>query len=177
MIIDALFAILFILACIKGYQKGLIVALFSILAFLAGLAAALKLSAVVATKLSVNEVISAKWLPVISFILVFLIVGILVSLGAKLVQKSVEMVMLGWLNRLGGIVFYILLYSIVLSIFLFYAVQLHLIKNESILTSRCYYLIKPLGPGVIDKLGIIIPFFKDMFVQLQHFFDAVSNKI
>jgi len=177
MIIDAFFAILIIFACIKGYQKGLIVALFSIVAFLAGLAAALKLSAIVATKLAENSDISAKWLPVISFILVFLIVVILVSLGAKLVQKSVEMVMLGWVNRLGGIVFYILLYSIVLSIFLFYAVQLHLVKNETILSSRCYSLIEPLGPGVIDKLGIIIPFFKDMFGQLQRFFDAVSNKI
>jgi membrane protein required for colicin V production len=177
MIIDAFFAILIIFACIKGYQKGLIVALFSIIAFLAGLAAALKLSAIVATKLPENPGISAKWLPVISFILVFLIVLILVNLGARLVQKSVEMVMLGWVNRLGGIVFYILLYSIVLSIFLFYAVQLHLIKNDTILSSRCYSLIEPLGPGVIDKLGKIIPFFKDMFGQLQRFFDAVSNKI
>ena len=78
--------------------------------------------------------------------------------------------MLGWVNRIGGIIFYALLYSIVLSIFLFYAVQLHLIKNETITASSCYSFIKPLGPGIIDKLGIIIPFFKDMFSQLQHFF-------
>ena len=177
MAIDAFFALLLIFACIKGYQKGLIVALFSVLAFIAGLAAALKLSSVVAAKLSASTSVSGKWLPVISFVLVFLIVVLLVNLGAKMLQKSVELVMLGWVNRLGGIIFYALLYSIVLSIFLFYAVQLHLVKNDSMMASRCYSFIKPLGPAIIDKLGSIIPFFRDMFNQLQHFFGTVSNKI
>ena len=177
MAIDAFFALLLIFACIKGYQKGLIVALFSVLAFIAGLAAALKLSSVVAAKLSASTSVSVKWLPVISFVLVFLIVVLLVNLGAKMLQKSVELVMLGWVNRLGGIIFYALLYSIVLSIFLFYAVQLHLVKNDSMMASRCYSFIKPLGPAIIDKLGSIIPFFRDMFNQLQHFFGTVSNKI
>jgi membrane protein required for colicin V production len=94
-----------------------------------------------------------------------------------MLQKSVEMIMLGWANRLGGIILYALLYSIVFSIFLFFAVQLHLIKNETATASLCYSYIQPLGPVVIDKLGVIIPFFKDMFSQLQHFFGAVSNKI
>jgi membrane protein required for colicin V production len=177
MLIDVFFAIIVLFACIKGFQKGLILAFFSIVAFILGLAAALKLSAVVATKLHASMSVSAKWLPLISFVLVFLIVVVLVNLGAKLLQKSVELVLLGWVNRLGGIVFYILLYSIIFSIFLFYAVQLHLIKPETIAASTCYEILRPLGPAVIDKLGVIIPFFKDMFSQLQQFFTAVSNKI
>lgn len=177
MAIDAFFLILMILACVKGYRKGLIVGLFSIIAFIVGLAAALKLSAVVAARMSTSTNISAKWLPVISFVLVFIIVVLLVNLGAKMLQKSAELVMLGWANKLGGIILYALLYSIVLSIFLFYAIQLHLLKNETIAASQCYSFIKPLGPGVIDKLGIIIPFFKDMFSQLQQFFDVIANKI
>jgi membrane protein required for colicin V production len=177
MAIDAFFVILVVLACIKGFQRGLIVAVFSIIAFVLGLAAALKLSAVVAEKLSESVSVSAKWLPVISFMLVFLIVLLLVHLGAKMLQKSVEFVMLGWVNRLGGIIFYGLLYTIVFSVFLFYAVQLHLIKNETIVASLCYSFIQPLGPGVINMLGFIIPFFKDMFNQLRHFFGAVSNKM
>ena len=39
--IDIAFAIILIIACIKGYQKGLIIAVFSIIAFIIGLAAAL----------------------------------------------------------------------------------------------------------------------------------------
>ena len=75
--IDIIFAIIIIIACIKGYQKGLIIAVFSIIAFIIGLAAALKLSAVVAGWLNGQANISAKWLPFISFALVFLLLYIL----------------------------------------------------------------------------------------------------
>lgn len=177
MLIDAVFALLILLACIKGYRKGLIIALFSIIAFIVGLAAALKLSAVVAAKLSTTISASGKWLPVISFILVFLIVVLLVNLAGKMLQKSVEMVLLGWVNRIGGMILYALLYSIIFSIFLFYAVQLHFIKPETIRASQCYSFLQPLGPAVIDKLGSVIPFFKDMFHSLEAFFNKVSNKI
>ena len=177
MVIDAFFALIILLACIKGYRKGLIVALFSIVAFVLGLAAAVKLSTVVAEKLHTATDVSARWLPVVSFILVFLIVVILVHLGAKMLQKSAEMIMLGWVNKLGGIIFYGLLYSIIFSIFLFYAVQLKMIKTSTLDASVCYRIIQPLGPAVIDKLGFIIPFFKDMFNELEHFFDGISNKI
>ena len=76
MLIDFAFAALLILAIIKGYQKGLIIAIFSIIAFIVGLAAALKLSTVVAAYLKDSISISAKWLPFIAFALVFFIVVI-----------------------------------------------------------------------------------------------------
>ena len=177
MLIDILFAVLLLLACYKGYQKGLIVALFSMIAFIAGLAAALKLSTVVAARLSSSTNVSTKWLPAVSFMLVFLIVVLLVNLSANLLQKTADWAKLGWVNRLGGIVLFVALYCMVFSVFLFFAVQLHLLKSETIATSQCYSIIRPLGPGVIDKLGIIIPFFKDMFNQLQQFFGTVANKI
>lgn len=177
MLIDAVLAILLILACIKGFRTGLIIAVFSVIAFIAGLAAALKLSSVVALKLSHNVNVSAKWLPLISFVIVFLIVVLLINLGARFIQKTFEFAMLGWVNRIGGIIFYVLIYAIIFSIFLFYAVQLNLIKTETIHSSRTYSIIQPLGPLVINKLGVMIPFFQDMFTQLQAFFGKMGNKI
>src|SRR5689334_14494602 len=124
MIIDAAFIILIILASIKGLRKGLIIAVFSIIAFVAGLAAAMKLSAVVAARLSDSMSPSFKWLPLLSFLIVFLAVALLVRLGGKLIQKSFETLMLGWVNRIGGMLLYIALYTFIFSVFLFYAVQL-----------------------------------------------------
>ncbi len=175
MFIDIVFLILILLACVKGYSKGFIIALFSIVGFIAGLAAALKLSAYVAARLSGTFNTSGKWLPFISFLLVFIAVVLLVNLGAKLIQKSIEMVMLGWLNRIAGIILFALLYSIFFSIFLFYAVQLHIISNETIAASTAYPYLQPLGPAVINSLGTIIPIFKDMFTQLQEFFGRMNE--
>ncbi len=177
MLIDFAFAALLILAIIKGYQKGLILAIFSIIAFIVGLAAALKLSTVVAAYLKDSISVSAKWLPFIAFALVFLIVVLLVRLGAKLVEKTFQAVLLGWVNRIGGILLYATLYMIILSIFIFYAEKLQLIQPATIESSATYKFIQPWGPKVMDNIGIIIPWFKDMFTELGDFFNSLSNKM
>src|SRR5688572_5269635 len=106
MIIDLFIAVLLVLAIIKGFSRGLIVGLFSLVAVIIGLAAALKLSAVVAGYIGNTVKVSENWLPVISFIVVFLIVILLVRLGAKAIEKTVELALLGWVNKLGGIILF-----------------------------------------------------------------------
>ena len=173
MFIDIIFLLLMLAAVFKGYSKGFIVALFSVVGFIVGLAAALKLSAFAAEKLSGTFNTSGKWLPVLSFLLVFIAVVLLVRLGAKLIQSSIELAMLGWVNRIAGIVLYALLYAILFSVFLFYATQLKVFSDESIAASNTYPYIQPLGPKVIGSLGVVIPWFKDMFSQLEHFFEGI----
>lgn len=175
--IDIIFAILIIIACIKGYQKGLIIALFSIIAFIIGLAAALKLSSLVAGWLGDNANISARWLPFLSFAIVFFVVVLLVRWGGKLIEKTFQMALLGWVNRLGGIIFYAVLYIIIFSVFLFYAENVHLIKPETIKASQTYSFVQPWGPVVINNFGKVIPIFKDMFSDLESFFGSISNKM
>ena len=177
MIFDIIVAVILILAIIKGWQRGLIVALFSVIALIVGLAAAIKLSVVVAGYIGNAVKVSDKWLPVISFAVVFLIVVLLVRLGAKFIQKTVELAMLGWLNRLGGILLYAGLYILIFSILVFYADQLGFIKPETKSQSVTYAYIEPLGPKLMDWIGKIIPLFKDMFSDLQDFFDSVSKQV
>ena len=164
-------------AVIRGFRRGLIVSIFSLLAIIAGLAAAIKVSALVAVQLGKVVNISDRWLPIVSFVVVFLGIVLIVRLGANLIQKTVEIAMLGWVNRLGGILLYVILFTVVYSIFLFYAVQLHLFKEETIQNSVTYAWIEPWGPKVINSLGRIIPFFKDMFNELQQFFGGVAEKM
>jgi len=177
MFIDIVFLLLMVWAVIKGFRRGLIVSIFSLLAIIAGLAAAIKISALVAVQLGKVVNISDRWLPMISFVVVFLGIVLIVRLGANLIQKTVEIAMLGWVNRLGGILLYVILFTVVYSIFLFYAVQLHFFKEEIIQQSVTYAYIEPWGPKVINSLGSIIPFFKDMFNELQQFFGGVAEKM
>lgn len=177
MLIDFAFVALLILAIIKGYQKGLILAIFSIIAFIVGLAAALKLSTVVAAYLKDSVSVSARWLPFIAFVLVFFIVVLLVRLGAKLVEKTFQAVLLGWVNRIGGILLFAALYLIILSIFIFYAEKLQLLQPAAIQSSVSYKFIQPWGPKLMGNIGSLIPLFKDMFTQLGDFFNSLSNKI
>lgn len=177
MIIDVVFAILMVLALIKGYRKGLIVAVFSLLAFIVGLAAAMKLSTVVAGYIGETVKISDKWLPVVSFAIVFIIVVILIRWVAIIIERSAKMVLLGWVNRLCGIILYVVLYITVYSVVLFYASQIKIIKPEVINASVTWPFIQPWGPKAIDGFGVIIPVFRDMFTQLEAFFGNISNEM
>ena len=176
MIIDIAFILVMILAIFKGLRKGLILGIFSLLAFIIGLAAALKLSVVVAGWLKHSAGYLSKWLPLISFILVFIAVVFLVNLAARAIKKTMQFAMLGWLDSLGGMILYLAIYTIIFSVFLFFAEELFLIQPASVLDSKIYPYVAPLGPKVIDNLGKIIPVFKDMFTQLQDFFSNLANK-
>src|SRR5688572_21482914 len=131
MILDLILIAILILAAIKGYQRGLIVGVFSFIAIIIGLAAAIKLSAVAASYIGKAINVSEVWLPVISFAVVFIVVVLLIRLGANMIQKTVEIAMLGWANRLGGIILYMMIYILVYSVILFYAEQAKLIQPET----------------------------------------------
>jgi len=166
-----------VLALIQGYRKGLIVAFFSFVAIIIGLAAALKLSTAVAKYIGHAVKISDKWLPIISFVVVFIVVILLIRLGARAIQKITETLLLGWANRLGGIILYAMIYLMVFSIVLFYADQIKIIKAETIRASITYPFVEPWGPRAMNGLAALIPFFKDMFSDLEQFFSGMSEKI
>ncbi len=177
MVLDLIFAVIIVLAIIKGWQRGLIVGVFSLVAIIIGLAAAMKLSTVVANYLGKSVKISEQWLPVISFAIVFLIVVLLVRWGAKAIQKIAESVMLGWVNRIGGVIFYCVIYITVFSVLLFYAEQLKIIKPATKEKSVTYSFVQPWGPKAINGVGTVVPLFKNMFADLEEFFGDVSQKI
>ena len=79
MLIDLIFAVILVLAILKGYQRGLVIGLFSLVAVIIGLAAAMKLSTVVAGYIGKAVKVSEEWLPIISFAVVFLIVLLLTN--------------------------------------------------------------------------------------------------
>lgn len=177
MTVDIIFVILMIIALVHGYRRGFILAVFSFVAIIIGLAAALKLSAVVARHLGTTVKISDRWLPFLSFLVVFILVVLLIRLGAKAIQRITETLMLGWLNRLAGIVLYAAIYTTIFSILLFYLGQMKIISSETVQSSATYSFIRPWGPKAMDILGAVIPFFRNMFTELEDFFSHMSQKL
>lgn len=175
--IDVLFLLIILLAVFSGLRKGFLMAVFSAVAFIVGLTAAVKLSAAVAGYLKGSVHVSARWLPVLAFIGVFLVVLLLVRGGAKLIEAAVDLAMLGWLNKLAGVLLYAAVYTIILSLLLFYAVQVHMVPGSVLASSVTYPFLRPWGPVVIDGFGKLVPFFKGMFVQLEDFFGRLRNKL
>ena len=118
MLIDIITVILVLMAVFKGLRKGFVVAIFSLFAYFIGLAAALKLSTLMAGYIGSNVEVSQRWLPFLAFFLVFIIVVLLVRLGAKAIEGMMKMMMLGWLNRIGGVILYIIIYFFIIVIYI-----------------------------------------------------------
>lgn len=176
MFLDIVFAVAMVFAIFKGYSKGLIIALFSVAGFIIGLAAALKLSAVVASYGVQSLGYGAKWMPFLAFIVVMLLVMLLVRLIAKAVQRSFEHVMLGWANRIGGVLLFAFIYATILSVIIFFLRQTKIISDETAASSLTYPFLKMLGPIVIDGIGKVIPVFQNVFSDLKQFFGKVAGK-
>ncbi len=174
MIIDFLFAMLLVFAAFKGFSRGFIVAVFSAVAFMVGLAAALKLSSAVAVSLHNKMGVTGYWLPVLSFLAVFIVVALAVKWGAAILKRVVSFVLLGWLDALAGFVLYALLYSMIFSIVLFYAARMHLISPETQLQSKTFGIIEPFAPAVMRFIGKVIPFFSHIFSDLGRFFQSAA---
>jgi len=177
MAIDVLFLVFLVLAVFRGLRQGFIIAILSAVALVIGLAAAIKLSAVVANYAREHTAVSSRWWPVLAFLLVFLTVVIGVRAGARLVEKVIDLALLGWLNKLAGVLLFAVLYTIILSVLLFYAVQIHFLSAATLSSSVTYPYIRPWGPVVIDEFGKFVPWFKGMFTQLEDFFGRLGNKL
>lgn len=174
MLLDIIVLLALVVAAFKGFTRGFIVAIASFFAYLIGLAAALKLSAVVADALGSNSAAGSRWLPVLAFVIVFVAVLLLVRLLAKVVQGAMQAAMLGWANRLGGFLFYALAYLLFLSISVFYLSKLDLF-NSVWQYSVTYPYLQRIAPFFIDALSLILPFLKDVFAQLSQFFGQFAT--
>lgn len=150
MLIDILFLSMMAMAIFKGLRNGLIVAIFSVVGWILGLMAAFRFSAVASNYLKGSVDVSPRVLSAISFLLVFILVILLVNIGARLIEKTVQLAMMGWINRLGGVFFYVLLYALIFSVMIFFAEKVKLIKEEPISSSMVYPWVKPLAQ-IIQK--------------------------
>lgn len=177
MIIDILFAIMMLLAIFKGWSRGLIASLFSFLALVIGAAAALKLSAVLATNMQERFHWSYSWLPVVAFVVIFIAAALLIRVVAKLLEKAVQLIFLGWLNRLAGALLYMALYMVLFSIGLWLCNQVYALSPTQKIQSHIYEKIAPLGPRVIGIIGDWIPWFRDIFKELELFFERLAGRL
>jgi membrane protein required for colicin V production len=176
MALDIIGIALVLLFFIRGYMKGLVVAIFSLLAIILGIICSLKLSGTLATFLQKHGV-SSGWVQIVSYIILFIAVFLLVRLLAKAVESALKVSALGWLNGLIGGLIYAFMMAFIWSSFLWLASQMNLIKPETIAASKTYPFFSKLAPWLFEKIGVIWPMVKNIFGDLQHSFGNVNSKL
>jgi len=172
--IDVVFLILLIAGVYKGSRQGIIMSVFTFAGWIVGLAAALTLSGFVAGTMQNYTNIDSKWLPALSFLIVFTVMALLIRSAGKLVENMLDLSLLSWVNRLGGALVYAGLYVLLGSVLLFFIEKLHLINTDTLSASRAHGFTDGLIPALIESIGTLIPALKNAFRKLQEFFDQLN---
>ncbi len=174
--LDIVGVILIILFFIRGYLKGLIVAAFSMLALLLGIICSLKLSQSFSEWLLKNGYVSSGWVQIVSYVVLFIGVFLLVRLLARLIQSAIEGMALGIFNKLAGGLLYAFTGAVLWSSLLWLGSKMHIITAQAIADSKTYPWLSQLAPWFFEQAGKLLPFAKDVFSKLEHFFDTVNHK-
>lgn len=157
--IDIIIAIPLLWGLYKGFTKGIILEAATLIALGLAIWGAVKFHDFVTVWMRESLNWTSKYMPVISFALIFIGVLVLVFAIAKLLEKIIKAVALGFLNKLAGGVFGILKFGLILSviIFLLNAIEKNYsfippdIKNKSVLYEPVGKIAPLIIPGLKDS--------------------------
>ncbi len=158
-IIDIIFIIPVIWFAYHGFKRGLIIELASLLALILGIYAALYFSGYAAGFLINNMDVSPKYVPMTSFIITFIAVVVIVYFIGKILEKLVNMIALGFLNKLAGGFFGIVKAAVLISIVLLIINHFNddLISSQKKKNSILYGPIEEIAPFLWQKLENMTP--------------------
>lgn len=154
--LDLLLAIPLAYAAWKGFQKGFVIEVFTLMAFFVGIYAGIHFSDYAANFLKEKMDFTSDYLPTISFTITFLLVGALVFFAGKAIEGIVKITALTPMNKMGGLVFgalkMLLIVSVVLSIVESYSEKNDLIPEETRSSSLLYEPVKAIGLYTVPGL-------------------------
>ncbi len=154
--LDLILGIPLLWGAYKGFSKGLIISVASLLALIAGIYGSIRFSHFTTYYLENHFEFQSEYLPIISFALTFVLIVIAIHFLAKLLHRLVKAVALGWINTIAGTVFGIVKTALILSTILL-IIQRFDVYNQVITPSMkedsvLYKPIKGLAPALLPSI-------------------------
>ena len=160
--LDIILLCCFIPGIIRGISKGFLEQALALAGIVLSVWAAFRFSSLVCTWLKPYVEVSEATLNVISFALILIAISLLVLLVAKLLTKVAELAMLGWLDKILGLVFALAVNALVIGVFiiLFDTVnaKFGLVKPEVLDGSIVYTSLR-------DLSYLVFPYLKAFFFK------------
>ena len=169
--LDIFAGTLLIIALLKGYKNGFIRALISFFSLFIGLVLAFQFAGWVAGQLKEHTKITSHWLPFISFLIVLILVLIVLRWIASFLQQTAEWLLLGWLNKLFGMLLYGFIYFTILSAVIYFFQILGVIEASKMKDTYTYAWLQKWWPYCMEKISIWLPSIKSTLTTFSHPFN------
>ncbi len=115
-IIDIIIGIFIIFSAYRGFNKGLIYQLSSLLGLIIGIYGAIHFSNYVSKYLSNSNIIDQQYVKIVSLAVTFIGIIVIIHFIGKTIESIFSFTGLGTLNKLGGVLFSITKQILILSI-------------------------------------------------------------
>lgn len=144
----------------RGFTKGLIIELASLLALIAGVYGALHFSSYTLTYIQSYIDLEPAYMQILSYGLTFILIVVLITFIGRVLTLLVKMVALGFVNRLIGALFGALKSLLIISVLLLFFDRInsqYTIVKEELLTSSILYQpiltqVKSIYPDIIKEI-------------------------
>ncbi len=151
--LDIIFVIPLIWGAIRGFSKGLIIEAASLVALGVGIFAGLHFSYFITSFIGLKS----QYAPFIGFVIAFVLVVIAVFLFAKILEKSIDLLALGVINKLAGAFFSMIKFAFILSVILMFLEKADpfgsFIPAKTKETSLLYRPVKSIAPAVFPLIN------------------------
>jgi membrane protein required for colicin V production len=177
MAIDIACLVVLAFAFFRGYKRGLIMAVFTVAAYVIGAFATMHFSFLVSDYLAANFNISGTWLPIVAFAITFFLVVLLVRWLGKLMEKAMTRVLPTAFNRFIGSLVYMSLALVLLSLLYNVASAGDVFKDDLVARSVFAPHLDNFAGLIHDHIGDVIPFVEQLFDRIDAYFEEAAGKI
>lgn len=176
MVLDVMFLLLVIFAFYSGFKQGIISSVLSFIGIFLGVIIALNFSTFAGIYLVKNFNFPEAILPALSFIVVLLVVIVSIRTVAFLAQKVLQVISIDFINKISGGILYGILAAFIFSV-LFSFIDNYGILTESLKAeSQVYPFVSSFGPQIFKTASDLIPFFTDIYKEINEVFkNAAAN--
>lgn len=174
--LDWLLIIPFAYFAIRGFMKGLIVEIFTLLALLCGIIGSMKLTNHFLPYLETIHQDSVLFV-YLSYLISFLIIFLLVHLVGKVVEKVMKITALNFFNRLAGAALGLFKAAFMTSIVFWLSEQTNFLTENFKSASLSYDLLHSFAPALIDFITNHMPYFQELIGQVEIYFEKILEKV
>jgi membrane protein required for colicin V production len=170
---DIVIAIIALMAFYRGWSKGLIAAVISLIGAVVGAIFSLKLSHLLAEYLLNANIISSKFVLPVSFLIIFVAIMFLSRLLIKSLEGVLKLAMLGWVNNLLGAIVYTFFTLFFVSSVMYLGSKIGVFNQANHLDSKTISYVSPIAPAVIESSSNYLPYCKKILSDIT----ALTSKL
>ena len=161
-ILDIILVIILVLGGFSGFKKGLILEIITFLALILGILGGFYLMHLGVDFLQKNLNLTGQFVPVLSFIMIFVAIIALVNLLGKALKKIIDMTLLGSFDNMAGAVIGVLKWGFGISIIVWLISYLEFTDQAFFANSEVIPYLQPIAPMVMDFIAVLIPYVHDL---------------